>query len=263
MTRVVLLLLCPWAAIAEDSDNGQGQLEPPFTDNENFSREFTEEQLRDLPLSDPTLRVAYFMMVKGAVSELADKRYPRLLEVLKDVKRRGDTTTPLWLDMMAKNQETSLEYKIPLIIGRVGTIKMGPYVDYLRQMIQTRGDSINGTIFQVALDTFFEYGNKEDVQLALDLAKKRPFLADYVQSSLDTDRRRKAGGAPKPSSPETSPAPAQAKEQQAPEMAPTKAPAPSGQEKGAASPSNYLTMAVGLIVVTLGLCCFLLKRRKR
>ena len=52
---VALLLLCPWAAIAEDRDMGQGQLEPPFNDNENFSMEVVFPALRRIFLTSRTL----------------------------------------------------------------------------------------------------------------------------------------------------------------------------------------------------------------
>jgi hypothetical protein len=161
---------------------------------------------------------------------------------------------------MAKNQDTALEYKIPILIGQIGTIKMGPYVDYFRKMIQTRGDSTNGTLFGVALDIFFEYGTKDDVQLALDLAKKRPFLASYVETAIKHEEQRKPFS-PQKAMPETAPTPAQTGDPPAPEKAPTKQPTPTTQGEETASSTPQKVVTGGFMVAALGLLWWVLKRR--
>lgn len=262
--RVALLFIFTFAAIAEDRHTGIGRMEPLFKVPESFPKGITEDQLKDLPLSDPKLRIAYFWLIRGArgSNEITDVRHPEVVAALRDVKKRGDSTTPLWLDIMVKNQDTALEFRIPILIGDIGTIKMGPYVDYFRKVLQTRGDSINGTLFGVALDTFFQYGNKEDVQVALDLAKKRPFLADYVQSALDTEQMRNPGPRTKPPISETSPSPAQTGDPRAPELASATNNAGSSHPEDTATTTPWLETAAGLIVAALGLFWFLLKRQK-
>lgn len=259
-----LLLLIPCPVFAEDYHTGVGRLEPQFKIPEGPPREITEDQLRDLPLSDPKLRVAYFWLIRGAMgsNEVTDVRHPAVLAALRDVKKRGDATTPLWLDIMAKNQDTSLEYRIPILIGQVGTIKMGPYVDYFRKMIQSRGDTVNGTLFGVAIDTFYEYGNSMDVQLALELAKKRPFLGDYVQTALDNERRRKTSPRTTPSSTGPSPEPAQARDSKVSEKAPTTNPVVSKHPQEPASSATWLVTTAVLIAAGISLFWFLLKKRK-
>ena len=253
------LLIFPCAGSAEDRTGGTDPLEAQFNNHESYPRHITENQLGDMSLSDPKLRIAYYWLIKAGVYDLMDNRYPPVTEVLKDVKRRGDSATPLWLDIMASNQDSALEYRIPLIIGEVGSINMAPYVDYLRKMIQTRWETISGGACRVALDTLFQYGNMEDVHLALDLAKKRPFLADYVQYAFDTEERRKAGLRTKPSSSKTSPAPAQTGDPRAPELAPATNHAASSHPEEPISTTLWLVTAAGLIFVALGVFWFLRK----
>src|SRR5690606_28639721 len=130
--------------------------------------------------------------------------------------RRGDSTTPVWLDIMEKNPNTSLERFIPRMIARIGTIKMEPYVDYLRTMFRTRRpEEIRGYACEQALAIFFVYGTSEDVQLVQELAKKRPFLAPFVQMAFEREQRRTAPRAG-PSEPEADRAPNRASEPAAP-----------------------------------------------
>ncbi len=251
-------------ALAEDRPFGTDPLEPQFRTPETYPRDITEDQLRDLPLSDPKLRIAYAWLIKGAHGghEITDARFPALVEVLKDVKRRGNTATPLWLDIMSNNHGSHLEYMIPHVLERVETIEMEPYVDYFRKMLQTRGDTINALACSVALSIFFEYGTKEDVQMVQELAKRRPFLAPSVEEAFETEQRRNAPLRTKPSGLETTPAPDQSAEPQSPKLAPPTPPVPSMPTEGPASSNTWFAVTAGFIVSALGLFWFLLNGKK-
>jgi hypothetical protein len=266
--KVPLLLafffIAPFFAHAEDRAVGTDPLEPQFKNPGSYPKGMTGNQLMDLPLSDPKLRLSYFWLIRSANGgpEITDQRTPEMVEVLKDVKRRGDSATPLWLDIMANNHDSHLECMIPHVIARVETINMTPYVDYLRKMIQTRGDTINGTACEVALDLFFKHGNKEDVQMVEDLARKRPFLAPFVQTVIEQEGRRHAGPRTKPSGIASSPAPSQAEVQEGPDKDPQTNRLPPEPPEEPASSTALLVVTSLLIVAAIGLFRFWPKRRK-
>lgn len=199
---VAFLMVLRPAGAQEDRAVGTDPLEPQFNTPENYPKDATEADLKLLDLTDPKLRVAYYWLIKSSNSgsQITDKRTPELMEILKDIRRRGDSATPLWLDMMAKNPGSNLEWYIPNVINRVGTIKMEPYVDYLRKMLQTRPDKISGTACGAALSIFFEHGTREDLEMVQELAKKRPFLAPYVETAVAREQRRTAAPITTPSS---------------------------------------------------------------
>lgn len=262
--QVAFFFVLQCSAYAEDRSSGTDPLETQFRIHENYPNGITEDQLRELPLSDSKLRLAYFWLIRTANGgwQITDNRTPEMVEVLKDVRRRGDSATPLWLDIMDQNHDSHLECMIPHIIARVGTINMTPYVDYLRKMIQTRGDTINGTACEVALDLFFKHGNKEDVQMVDDLAKKRPFLAPFVQTAVEKEGRRYASPRTKPSGTASSPEPAQVEVQRGSNKDLTTNRLPSEPPEEPASSTTLLVVTSLLIVAAIGLLRFWLKRRK-
>ena len=265
-----LLFLLPCALLAEDRDSGFiDALEAQFRDTTTIPRAITETELRGFELSDPKLRVAYYWVIKASKGgpEIVDNEISGLVEVVKDIRRRGDATTPLWLDIMANNKDTRFEYRIPMIIEMFGTINMKPYVDYFREMVKTRWETINGGAFSVALETFYNHGTKDDVQMVMEIVKKRPFLAPCIASATEAEERKQRSLAKK-LMPETTLAPIHALEPKAPEIAASTKPAsPLGtqaeqqQKQPASSHIPLIVMAI-LSTVVLGLFWFFLKKRK-
>ena len=260
---LALLLLIQCSAFSEDRSGGTDPLEPQFNSPESYPRELKEADLRDLPLSDPKLRVAYFWLIKTAIGWRIsdDKNFPETTEILKDVRRRGDSATPLWLDMMEKNHGAWLKYSIPYNIELIGTINMEPYVDYLRKMIQTRPDEISEGACGTALGIFFEHGTEKDVEMVQKLAKKRPFLASCVESAFEREQRRRLP--PLTKAPESIPTPTtdQTSSPPAPEKAPMAKPDPTALAEDSSPSMPWLAVKVMGIAAALGLLWFLIKRR--
>ena len=252
---VAFLMVSPFTGAQEDRAVGTDPLEPLFKTPENYPRNATEADLKHLELTDPKLRVAYFWLIKSsnAGSQITDKRTPELMEILKDIRRRGDSATPLWLDMMGKNPGSNLEWHIPHVIMRVGTIKMEPYVDYLRKMLQARPDKISGTACEVALSIFFEHGTREDVEMVRELAKKRPFLAPYVESAVAREQRRTAAPITTPAIPENSPQGAPAEKPQVPDSRLNTKPKETthGPESGSKLPGTVTAVSLGIAAICL------------
>lgn len=263
---LIMLTFAPFSTWAKGEPSISGPTEELFV-NANYPRGLKEADLRDLSLADPKLRLAYFFLIQTANSDgpVTDEHSPEMLEVLKDVKRRGDSATPLWLDIMAKNPNTTLECYIPWILRRIGGIKMGPYADYYRKMIQTRPDEINATAAVEALSIFRKYGTEADVDMVRELAKRGPMLASAINGAFENIAYWKAYFAEHPEEVPT-PEPVEAKTPKTPEKDPEKtaspASAPAMPRERAASYPTRIAAAVALTLAALGLRRWLVKRRQ-
>lgn len=187
---LVTVLIAQFSAAAEDHVTSYAPEEPLFI-NQPSPVGLKESDLRDLPITDPKLRVAYCFLMRAANGrpEIVDDRIKEFVAILNDLKRRGDSATPLLLDMMEKNHNTRLEDSIPTAVAQIPTIKLAPYLDYLRRMFRTRLGEISATANEIALELFFNFGTRDDVILVLESAKKRPFLAPSVKRVIDSQNR--------------------------------------------------------------------------
>lgn len=167
-----------------DQVSGYAPLEP-ILENLAYRAVLTSAELESLSLNDLKLRVAYVWLLGGSGGpRMANRSSSVLHATLNDLKRRGDSATPLLLDIMDKNRNTNLEHLIPLSIAENGTIKIEPYLVYLRGMIRTRPDEINGSAFEAATNIFFDHGTPEDIQMMKNLATRRPYLAESLEAAL-------------------------------------------------------------------------------
>ena len=199
---VFILLSVHTEAAPRDEPDGYAPLEPALV-NVRYPRGTTEAELESLSLDDPKLRIAYVALANVGALKAANNPLPHMRAALNDLRRRGDAATPLLLDIMDKNQNTSYEHAIPDVAKAVGTIKMGPYVDYFRRMIQTRPMEINASAFESATELFFVYGTTEDLDLVKKLAVRRPYLADALERTLElmnrwAARKKSSGTLPNP-----------------------------------------------------------------
>ncbi len=230
--------------------------EEPRLRDRSFPTGITEDDLKALPLDDLKLRVSYVYLMQAGDPRFLLKT-SEMTPILNDLKRRGDEATPLLIDIMEKNHNTSLEYLIPLVISKVGTLKMEPYLEYLRRMITSRPDEINATLNEVALKIFLEHGTEDDVEMVQDLARKRPFLAPSVERAFEFERWRTpvsddpatVSGSPSVAQPPT------------PKQAPETKPAPTVRSDEQTSSTSWPVVAVS-ILAAVGLLWLLLKGRK-
>lgn len=259
---LALLLLIPCSAFSEDRANGTDPLEPHLDTPHSYPRGLKEADLRDLPLSDPKLRVAYYWLNKSVNSTgriIEEKVFPEMTEVMKDVRRRGDSATPLWLDMMGKNHRASMEYSIPHLLAQLGILNMEPYVDYLRNMIRTRPGEISEGACKTALGIFFEHGTEKDVKMVQELAEKRPFLASCVESAFEREQRRRLP--PPTKAPEAITTPTSDETAAAPAKVPTAKPVPAALGEDSSPSTPWLVAKVISVAAVLGLLWLLIKRR--
>jgi hypothetical protein len=258
---LVLLISARFTVCAEDQVLPYAP-EELFLINRQYPTGLKEDDLRNLTLSDPKLRIAYAFLIGAARGgpKIVDERTPEMLATLNDLKRRGDSATPLMLDIMEKNHNTSLEDLIPLIISRIGTIKMEPYLQYLRQMVKTRPDEISAAANEVAGKLFLEHGTPEDAKMMQDLAKKRPFLATSLERAHDYQRRKhpdrsNATETTKSATAATLPMP----QPPAPKKAAEAKPSTASEESTSSTPWFVWTV---LIMAACGLLWLLVEKRK-
>lgn len=235
--------------------------EEPQLSNRLYPTGLKEEDLRNLPLSDPKLRIAYAFLIGAARGgpKIVDERTPEMVATLNDLKRRGDSATPLLLDIMEKNHNTTLEDLIPLVVSRIGTIKMEPYLQYLRHMVKTRPDEISAAANEVAAKLFLEHGTVDDAKMMEELAKKRPFLAPSLERAHEFQRWNHPD--PNKSAQTTStPKPLPVVQAPKPKKAPSTSPAPSTPSDEPASSTPWSVIIV-LIMAATGLLWLLVKKR--
>lgn len=254
-----LLISLLSTVLAEDQVIGYALEEPLFV-NQSYPRGLKEEDLRNMSIADPQLRLAYAFLVRAAMggAKIVDARTPEMMAVLNDLKRRGNSVTPLLLDIMAKNHNTRYEHLIPHIISRVGTIEMAGYLDYLREMVRTRPDEISAAANEVTAELFLEHGTPEDAKMMQDLAKKRPFLAPSLERAFNLQRYKNPDRSkPAQTTPELKPLQffQPTPKTKAPEAKPTSTP---NQEPTSSTPWSIVFV---LIVAAIGLLWLLLKRR--
>jgi hypothetical protein len=254
----VLLISTRFIVGAEDQVLPYAPEEPVLV-NRHYPRDLNEEDLRSFSLSDPELRIAYAFLVGVARSgpKIVDERTPEMVAALNDLKRRGDSATPLLLDIMEKNHNTSLEYMTPHLVARIGTIKMEPYLDYLREMITTRPDEINASANEVTAKLFLEHGTADDEKLLQELAKKRPFLAPSLERAYDFQRYKYPDRSKQTPTGATS-APLPIVQPPAPKPTPSTAPTAVPDEEAASS--TPWGIIVVLIVAATGFLWLVLKK---
>ena len=256
---LALLFLVPFVASAKGGVTAKGQGEPLIA--EKYPSGLTENDLKDLSLTDPSLRVAYIWLMRSANPEgpIVDESQPAMVAILNDLRRRGDSATPMLLDILKKSHDSIYQDYMPGIIARVGTIKMDPYVEYLRKVIQDRPEGISPTFAGDALGIFFVYGTKEDVKMVEVLTKNGTGMAAAIKTAFEREQRRNMSPTKSANLP-TTPALIPDVEPEAPENAPWTNPAPTKRSEGT-STTPWSVVTVVAIAAALGLLWLLSKRR--
>jgi len=152
----------------------------------------TAEQLGKLPLDDPLLRLAYANFM---ASELIMQFYPPRRPIdygtyptwdvaaLEDIKKRGDSVTPLLLNIAAKNPNSGFETGVlgnaPYVIK-----DLNPYLEYARNVLQTRTMEMNSSVAGTVAGLLVRYGTPEDLERLRSLIKNRPYLTATIEGQL-------------------------------------------------------------------------------
>jgi hypothetical protein len=264
-----ILLLC-WTLQAPAQIPPEGLAYPvePLLQEVAPLPSITAEQLAKLPLDDPLLRLAYanFMASELIIQFYPPKRpidytaYPTWdVAALEDIKKRGDTVTPLLLDIAAKNPNSGFETGV---IGNAPYVikNLNPYLEYARKVLQNRTKEMNSSVAGTVAGLLVRRGTPEDLDRLRNLIKARPYLAATIEGELRHSAIFQAAREPD-SDPKATIAPPLVQPQTLPKKAPSTEPPPSTPSEEPTSSTPWSVIVV-LIVAATGLLWLLVKNRK-
>ena len=158
--------------------------------DEDQLKGFNESEYARMSLEDPQLKLAYAAVFGSSINGGFYNLPPEVFAALADLRKRGDTVTPMLLQLMGENQETGFELHVLASIPAVGTIKIDPYLDYARHVLRERTQTMSAMLAGCASNLLAEHGTKEDAELMRWVMEQRPWLADSVTRKLDELNRR-------------------------------------------------------------------------
>jgi hypothetical protein len=154
-----------------------------------------EDDFRKMSLNDPVLQSAYirlFLQSKGYFHESDLSEHNKA--AVADLKRRGNSVTPLLLDLMKTNPYSNFEASVVLLIGHVPGIDPQPYVAYAREAMTTRYQTMNSTLAGGIAILLSEKGTEADRALLREVAMKRPYLKGVILSPDPVPTKKASDG---------------------------------------------------------------------
>jgi hypothetical protein len=148
-----------------------------------------EASYAKMSFDDIRLKNAYVSIFTSSLGGFGNLR-PEIVAALIDMRKRGDSVTPLLLKLMDENQETGFELSVLVAVPAVGTINLEPYLDYARKVLRERTQFMSAGLAGGAANLLAEHGTKEDAELMEWVMGQRPWLADSVTRKLDELNRR-------------------------------------------------------------------------
>ncbi len=145
-----------------------------------------EEDLAKMSLGDPLLKYAYVEVFTRSMNHLHQMGAQQEL-ALADMRRRGESVSPMLLKLIEENQETRIESSVLGHIGDLGTVRLEPFLEYARKLLRERTQS---TVVAYASGLLASHGTKEDVELLEWLLKQQPFAVTDATDSLKALRER-------------------------------------------------------------------------
>ena len=189
----IVSILLIYGMHAEDLKNYAGPYRPYSPELIEVSNELKgmdEAAFAKLSIDDPLLKRAYHDVFNTAVAGNLNMTLPELKAALSDMRRRGDTITPMLLKLMNENQETGLEVCVLVGISNVGTLNTEPYLEYARNILSKRTHTMSASLAGAASVLLSLEGTKEDAMLMDWVMEQRPWLAASVKLGFDELNRR-------------------------------------------------------------------------
>ncbi len=149
-----------------------------------------ETSYAEMSFDDIRLKNAYVSVFTSSLGGGFGNLRPEIVAALIDMRKRGDSVTPLLLKLMDENQETGFELSVLAAIPAVGTIKLEPYLDYARKVLRERTHSMSAGLAGCAAGLLERHGTKEDAELMKWVMETRPWVFDSVTRKLDELNRR-------------------------------------------------------------------------
>lgn len=255
----LLKLLCPGGEgdlpgpsrpLSQDFAVGQGQLE-----------RLTDEDYAQMDINDPRLKLAYSTVFHTTIAGEFEALPDYLQRALRDLQRRGNTVTPMFLKLLEANRDTTFEVSLLATIGYVKSIDVAPFTDYVRRVLRERTSTMSSSLAQSAAILLSEQGGEDDLALLKQVVAKRPYVAASIKSELPLLEKRIAGaGAAKDTTAPIPPSPRLDVQPSAKDKAPEVGTAVATPNEEPASSTPW-SIVVVLIVAACGLLWLLLKRR--
>jgi hypothetical protein len=179
--------------IKPEDENQTGRNRPLSQEFRKFERDdlrgITAESLAKMSFEDPLLRHAY---IDVFLRYMIDSNTPEREEtvVLEDMRSRGNSITPLLLELARENQDSIFESALLDQIAQVGNIDLEPYLQYARTLLRERTQTMNFVLAQPASMLLANHGSKSDLVLLEQVIAERPFTARDVTESLEFFKRR-------------------------------------------------------------------------
>lgn len=173
--------------IKPEDENLAGKNRPLSQEYHQFDRDdlrgMTAEKLANMSLDDPLLRYAYihtFLLNYGGLANLE----PADALILEDMRRRGESITPLLLELARQNQDSMFESRLLNRIAEVGNIDLEPYIEYARTLLQERTQTMNSSLAECASLFLANHGSEQDLALLKKVIEERSYTARGVTKSL-------------------------------------------------------------------------------
>jgi hypothetical protein len=241
----------PSRPISQDFAVGRGQLE-----------RLNDEDYAQMDINDPRLKFAYSTVFHTTIAGEFEALPDHLQRALRDLRRRGNTVTPMFMKLLEANRDTTFEISLLATIGYVKSIDVAPFADYARRVLTERTSTMSASLAGVSAILLSEQGGKDDLELLRQVIAKRPYVAASIKSELPLLEKRIAGASVAPDTKAASQsAPSIHRQLPALKTAPeTKPPtlAPS-EEPTSSTPRSII---VFLILAASGLLWLLVKNRK-
>ena len=140
-----------------------------------------EKAYAKMSLDDPLLHLAWSDLLLTMPAHYGDEPHPRA--ALADLRRRGDSATPMLLKLMYDNRDSNFE-SAGFGAITVGHLHPQPFVEYAQQMLRERTLSAKAGNALMAVMIMLDYGDKADRELVEWYTKARPYLGPAVRVKM-------------------------------------------------------------------------------
>ena len=181
MNRFSILAFASWLTVFSSAYCDSIFLEPNFK-----GATVTEEALKNLSIEDPNLRSAYIIFFSDVRFPmfLKEPGRPELKAIYSDIVRRGNSATPLILDIMTQNQGNRFEFLVPRHLLFFPEIEKEPYLQRIRERIHSGASDFDSNTAGMFASFISRYGTPSDMTSIFDLVEKRPELGDEIERRL-------------------------------------------------------------------------------
>ena len=211
------------------------------------------EDLAKMSLDDPMLKWAYVCVFRRSMGAFNELKLPQKL-ALADMRRRGESVSPMLLQLISENYETIIESSVLGQIGFLDTVRIEPFLEYSRRLLRERTQTMTAESAGVACALLGRYGTKDDEALLEWVMKERPYVTSDVRMGIKMLRDR------------LGPSPSELKEMPSPKIGSAGSSSkdagkqPKDEEETLSWPKPWLLGGM-ILVVSLGLYRLLRKRQ--